>query len=57
MYDPEDEKTLQNTATNALRQIEDRQYASDLIARGFPENRIKKYGFAFEGKTVLIREG
>ena len=26
-------------------------------ARGFAGNRIHKYGFAFEGKTVLIGEG
>ena len=29
-------------------------YAANLIARGIPEDRIRSYGFAFEGKKVLI---
>ena len=27
----------------------------DLESRGFPGDRIRKYGFAFEGKEVLIK--
>lgn len=38
----------------ALKQIEDKKYEQELIAAGIPRERIKKYGFAFEGKTVLI---
>ena len=57
VHDPDDEKTLQDTVAAALQQIEDRQYAAGLIARGFAEDRIHKYGFAFDGKTVLIGEG
>ena len=33
------------------------KYAAGLIAKGIKEKRIRKYGFAFEGKTVLIGEG
>lgn len=34
--------------------IEEKQYAAGLIAEGIPAGRIKKYGFAFERKKVLI---
>ena len=54
-YDNEDE--LSDTADNALRQIENMQYAADLIARGISEDRILKYGFAFRGKNCLIKKG
>ncbi|MCR2049058.1 PD-(D/E)XK nuclease domain-containing protein [Acetatifactor muris] len=38
----------------ALKQIEEKQYEAILRARGIPTKRIKKYGFAFCGKKVLI---
>ena len=48
------EATLEDTINVALQQIEEKGYATDLIAKGIPENKIRKYGFAFEGKHVLI---
>lgn len=55
--EPESEKSLSDTAAAALAQIEERGYALDLAARGIPESRIRKYGFAFQGKKVLIEKG
>jgi len=37
-----------------LKQIEDKKYEAELLERGIPKERIRKYGFAFEGKEVLI---
>lgn len=47
-----DEKGLEDTDANALSQIENKKYAVDLMQRGIPENKILKYGLAFEGKNV-----
>ena len=54
VYDGDDEENLKSTVQSALAQIEEKQYAAQLIARGVPQERIRKYGFAFEGKKVLI---
>ncbi|WP_461883796.1 AAA family ATPase [Fusicatenibacter sp.] len=48
------ETTLEETLASAKQQIQEKQYATELIARGIEENRIHMYGFVFEGKQVLI---
>ena len=49
-----DEKELSDTVASALEQIGRMQYEAVLIQRGIPKEHIRKYGFAFRGKEVLI---
>ncbi len=54
VHDKTKEETLENTVAAALQQIEEKRYAAELMKRGVPEERIRCYGFAFEGNKVLI---
>lgn len=48
VLDPDDdEKTLEDTLASAHAQIEEKQYAAELIPEGFAPEQIRKYGFAF----------
>lgn len=54
VFKPKKDGTLENTVKNALKQIDDMKYATIFLEKGIPAERIRKYGFAFEGKKVLI---
>ncbi|MCM1025622.1 MAG: ATP-binding protein [Roseburia sp.] len=57
VQDAEDEAELSDTVRNALEQIDRKNYEAALAAKGIPVERIRKYGFAFCGKRVLIGSG
>ena len=54
---PKEEASLEETVAAALQQIEDKAYDTVLAERGFEKERIRHYGFAFEGKHSAERAG
>ena len=56
VYDAQEELKLEDTVQSALAQIEEKDYDTELVERGISKLQIRHYGFAFEGKKVLIGE-
>lgn len=54
VYNSRKEQTLEETVQAALQQIEEKHYDAELLAQGFEKAQIRHYGFAFQGKKVLI---
>ena len=48
------EKTLEEAVQAAHKQIEEKRYDEEILTLGIEKERIRHYGFAFEGKKVLI---
>lgn len=57
VFRPQRERNLAEALRQALQQIEERHYAAALEAKGIPQERIRKYGFVFEGKKVAVGGG
>ena len=54
VHESDEEESLQDTVRTALDQIKEKNYDAELLLQGIPADRIRHYGFAFEGKKVLI---
>ena len=54
VHDSDEEKTLKDTVESALNQIKEKKYDIKLLEHGISKENIRHYGFAFEGKKVLI---
>lgn len=54
VHESDEEESLQDTVRTALDQITEKNYDAELLLQGIPADRIRHYGFAFEGKKVLI---
>lgn len=54
--DSTNNESLTKAADNALNQIEEKEYETDLIASGIQKECIYKLGIAFSGKDVLVKQ-
>ncbi len=57
VFDPKRDGSLEGAVENALDQIRQKRYETELVSRGISRERIRIYGFVFEGKKVLIGQG
>ncbi len=57
VFNPKKDKNLEESADTGLKQLKEKRYAEELVSRGFDEENIVQYAFAFEGKRVFIKEG
>ncbi|HCT92516.1 MAG TPA: hypothetical protein DF613_14235 [Lachnospiraceae bacterium] len=57
VFSPQKDRTMGQAVQNALKQIEEKRYDTELNSRGISGERIRHYGFVFEGKKVLIGQG
>lgn len=46
--------TMEDTVATAHKQMEDKRYEDLFLSKGIGPERLKKFGFAFQGKEVLI---
>lgn len=56
IFDRKREKSLEETARRALKQIFDKKYDAELLQEGFRQEQILYYGMAFRGKEVLVKK-
>ena len=54
VHEADEEESLEDTVQSALKQIREKNYDAGLTAAGIQKEKIRYYGFAFEGKKVLI---
>ena len=52
-----DEKHLETTCANVLKQIKEKDWINDLLVHNVSQSNIYVYSFAFKGKRVLICGG
>lgn len=57
VHDGKEEQDLEATVDAAIQQILSKKYAASLEAKGVSRDKIRIYGFAFEGKRVLTGGG